>query len=98
MTAAVPEAKTQIALFHTIFNVFTVILLIWYPQPVIKAAHFFIRGEDEMAKRRRFQYIGEKAAGDALHRSQPDHPGSGPHGRDRPGKLRALNAGVFEHG
>jgi phosphate:Na+ symporter len=60
VAAAVPEVKTQIALFHTIFNVFTVLLLIWYPQPVIKATHLIIRGEDEMAKKRRFQYLGEK--------------------------------------
>ena len=60
VVSAVPEVKTQIALFHTIFNVFTLLLLIGYPQPVIKMTHLLIRGEDEMAKRRRFQYIGEK--------------------------------------
>jgi len=60
VTGAVPEVKTQIALFHTIFNVFTLLLLIGYPQPVIKLTGLIIRGEDEMAKRRRFQYIGDK--------------------------------------
>ena len=60
VTGAVPEVKTQIALFHTIFNVFTLVLLIWYPQPLIKLTGLIIRGEDEMVKKRRFQYIGEK--------------------------------------
>ncbi len=59
VSEAVPSTATQIALFHTIFNVFTLLLLIWYPQPVIKLTGLIIRGEDAMAKRRRFQYIGE---------------------------------------
>lgn len=55
-----PEVQTQIALFHTIFNSITLLILIWYPQPLIKLTGLIIRGEDEMVKKRRFQYIGEK--------------------------------------
>ncbi len=58
--AMVPEVQTQIALFHTIFNTVTLAILIWYPQPIIKLTGLIIRGEDEMAKRRRFQYIDDK--------------------------------------
>jgi phosphate:Na+ symporter len=54
------EVQVQIALFHTIFNTVTLLLLIGYPQPIIKLTGLIIRGEDEMVKRRRFQYIGEK--------------------------------------
>ena len=56
----VPEVQTQIALFHTIFNSVTLLILIWYPQVLIKLTGLIIRGEDEMVKKRRFQYIGEK--------------------------------------
>lgn len=53
------EVKTQIALFHTIFNVFALLAMIWYPQILIKISHLVVRGEDEAAKKS-FKYIGEK--------------------------------------
>ena len=46
VAAAVPEVKEQIALFHTIFNVFTLLLFIGCPQPLIRLTHLMIRGRN----------------------------------------------------
>lgn len=55
-----PKVETQIALFHTIFNLFAVLLMIWYPQLLINISKQIVRGEDDMGRQKRFQYIGEK--------------------------------------
>ncbi len=54
------ETRTQIALFHTIFNVFALVLMIWYPQILIKLSKLIIRGEDDMGRQKKFKYLGEK--------------------------------------
>ena len=54
------DAKTQIALFHTVFNVFALMIMIWYPQLLIKLSKFIVRGEDESMVQKRFKYIGDK--------------------------------------
>ena len=54
------DAKTQIALFHTVFNVFALLIMIWYPQLLIKISKFIVRGEDESMVQKRFKYIGDK--------------------------------------
>lgn len=54
------DAKTQIALFHTVFNVFALMIMIWYPQLLIKISKFIVRGEDESMVQKRFKYIGDK--------------------------------------
>ena len=55
-----PAVKTQIAVFHTLFNVFSLLLMIWYPQLLIKLSSLIVRGEDETNNQRRFQFIGDK--------------------------------------
>lgn len=54
------SVKLQIAIFHTIFNLFALFLMIWYPQVLIKISNWVIRGEEDMGKQKRLQYIGEK--------------------------------------
>lgn len=54
------SVQLQIAIFHTIFNIFALLLMIWYPQILIKISNFVIRGEDDASKQKRFQYIGDK--------------------------------------
>ena len=54
------SVKLQIALLHTIFNVFALLLMIWYPQVLIKISNLVIRGEEDVKKQKRFQYIGDK--------------------------------------
>lgn len=54
------SVKLQIALFHTIFNVFALLLMIWYPQALIKISNLIVRGEDDKGRQKRLQYIGEK--------------------------------------
>ena len=54
------HVQTQIALFHTIFNVFALAVMIWYPQILIKISYLLIRGEDAISVQKRFKYIGEK--------------------------------------
>ncbi len=54
------HVQTQIALFHTIFNMFALIVMIWYPQILIKMSRLLIRGEDEINVQKRFKYIGDK--------------------------------------
>ena len=60
ISASIDKVETQIAVFHTLFNVASLLLMIWYPQLLIKLSKLIIRGEDEMDSQRRFQYIGEK--------------------------------------
>lgn len=68
------DVKTQIAVFHTIINVFALVIMIWYPQFLIKLSKLIVRGEDEDLKQKRFHYIGQKlldtpsiAVGQTLH-------------------------------
>lgn len=68
------DVETQIAIFHTIINVFALALMIWYPQFLIKLSKLIVRGEDEDLKQKRFHYIGQKlldtpsiAVGQTLH-------------------------------
>jgi len=51
---------TQVALFHTIFNVFGIAVMIWYPQILIKISYLIVRGEDPKDKMKKLQYIGAK--------------------------------------
>ena len=44
------SVQLQIAIFHTIFNIFALLLMIWYPQVLIKISNFVIRGEDDARK------------------------------------------------
>ncbi|MDD5018585.1 MAG: Na/Pi cotransporter family protein [Eubacteriales bacterium] len=60
ISAAVPKVEMQIAVFHTLFNVSSLLLMIWYPQLLINISKLIIRGEDEMKSQKRFQYIGDK--------------------------------------
>ncbi len=53
------DTVRQLANFHTLFNVVTTGMLIGFPQVLIRAANFFIRGEDKKRTRKQLKYIDE---------------------------------------
>ncbi len=42
LSAAFPEIQTQIAMFHTFFNVITTLLLIWFIKPLVRLATLMV--------------------------------------------------------
>ena len=47
----------QLANFHTFFNIITMAILIWFPQVLVKASAFIIRGEDKKKSRQQLKFI-----------------------------------------
>ncbi|MBT3320319.1 MAG: Na/Pi cotransporter family protein, partial [Clostridia bacterium] len=60
LSATALDTRTQIAIFHTIFNSFALLVMIWYPQLLIKISNLVIRGEDDASMQKKFAYIGER--------------------------------------
>lgn len=42
LSAAFPEIETQIAMFHTFFNVITTLVLVWFIKPLVKLATLMV--------------------------------------------------------
>ncbi len=42
LSAAFPEIETQIAMFHTFFNVITTLVLVWFIKPLVKLATLIV--------------------------------------------------------
>ena len=54
------DVQRQLANFHTIFNVVTTAILIWFPQLLIKLSYLIVRGEDPKTSEKKLQYILDK--------------------------------------
>ena len=51
------DVKRQLANFHMIFNIVTTLVLIWFPQVLIKLSYLFVRGEDPKGVEQKLQYL-----------------------------------------
>lgn len=47
----------QLANFHTLFNVVTTAMLIGFPQVLVRASYFIVRGEDKKKTRKQLKFI-----------------------------------------
>jgi phosphate:Na+ symporter len=51
------DAVRQLANFHTLFNITTTAILIGFPQVLVRASNFIIRGEDQKKTRKQLRFI-----------------------------------------
>lgn len=51
------DVERQLANFHTIFNVVTTAILIWFPGLLIKLSSLIVRGEDKKAQQMQLKYL-----------------------------------------
>lgn len=60
LQAAFPEIQTQIAMFHTIFNVVTTLLLIGFIKPLVKLATLMVPERKKSAEESDLKYADER--------------------------------------
>ena len=51
------DVVRQLANFHTLFNVVTTAMLIGFPQILVRASYFIVRGEDKKKTRKQLKFI-----------------------------------------
>lgn len=54
------DVQRQLANFHMFFNIVTTLVLIWFPQLLIKLSYLIVRGEDPKTSQKKLQYILDK--------------------------------------
>lgn len=51
------SVERQLANFHMFFNIVTTLVLIWFPQLLIKISYLVVRGEDKKTAEKKLQYL-----------------------------------------
>lgn len=60
LTAAFPEIETQIAMFHTFFNVITTLVLVWFIKPLVKLATLMVPERKKRAEVSPLKFADER--------------------------------------
>lgn len=60
LSAAFPEIETQIAMFHTFFNVITTLVLVWFIKPLVKLATLMIPERKKRAEVSPLKFADER--------------------------------------
>ena len=60
LSAAFPEIETQIAMFHTFFNVITTLVLVWFIKPLVKLATLMVPERKKRAEVSPLKFADER--------------------------------------
>ena len=60
LAAAFPEIETQIAMFHTFFNVITTLVLVWFIKPLVKLATLMVPERKKKAEVSPLKFADER--------------------------------------
>lgn len=60
LSAAFPEIETQIAMFHTFFNVVTTLVLVWFIKPLVKLATLMVPERKKRAEVSPLKFADER--------------------------------------
>ncbi|HIU62595.1 MAG TPA: Na/Pi cotransporter family protein [Candidatus Caccalectryoclostridium excrementigallinarum] len=60
LSAAFPEIETQIAMFHTFFNVITTLVLVWFIKPLVKLATLMVPERKKKAEVSPLKFADER--------------------------------------
>ena len=60
LSAAFPEIETQIAMFHTFFNVVTTLVLVWFIKPLVKLATLMVPERKKKAEVSPLKFADER--------------------------------------
>ena len=60
LAAAFPEIETQIAMFHTFFNVITTLVLVWFIKPLVKLATLMVPERKKKAEISPLKFADER--------------------------------------
>ena len=60
LAAAFPEIETQIAMFHTFFNVITTLVLVWFIKPLVKLATLMVPERKKRAEVSPLKFADER--------------------------------------
>ena len=60
LLAAFPEIETQIAMFHTFFNVITTLILVWFIKPLVKLATLMVPERKKKAEVSPLKFADER--------------------------------------
>ena len=60
LLAAFPEIETQIAMFHTFFNVITTLILVWFIKPLVKLATLMVPERKKKAEISPLKFADER--------------------------------------